>query len=229
MLQIARWSVVIEQHMSARRGTATPMDVEWALAQGRFSILQARPITALPPQAEPLAASEFCPIAMYHIGSHVFAMQAHPEFSREYSRDLMEVRRGLIGDERIAEHEARAARRRQALDGVSHEQPRDAQHGPIRPAPGRRARTRRRLLHHLSAGQCRLAHRRRPRDARRGAVVVQVDQLGEVIGDDFGSKHEFSLRSKSQSLKSEGLIPRCLSNFPFSFFPSSAGPFSPPD
>jgi GMP synthase (glutamine-hydrolysing) len=39
---------------------------------------------------------------MYHIGSHIFAMQAHPEFSREYSRELMEVRRALIGDERIA-------------------------------------------------------------------------------------------------------------------------------
>lgn len=59
-------------------------------------------VTALPPQAEPLAASGFCPVAMYHIGSHVFAMQAHPEFSRAYSRDLMEVRRGLIGDERIS-------------------------------------------------------------------------------------------------------------------------------
>jgi len=59
-------------------------------------------VTALPPQAEPLAASAFCPVAMYHIGSHIFAIQAHPEFSREYSRELMEVRRALIGDERIA-------------------------------------------------------------------------------------------------------------------------------
>lgn len=59
-------------------------------------------VTTLPPGAEALAASDFCPIAMYHIGSHVFAMQAHPEFSRAYSRDLMEVRRGLIGDDRIA-------------------------------------------------------------------------------------------------------------------------------
>ena len=59
-------------------------------------------VTALPPGAEALASSDFCPIAMYHIGAHIFAMQAHPEFSRAYSHDLMEVRRGLIGDERIA-------------------------------------------------------------------------------------------------------------------------------
>ena len=56
---------------------------------------------ALPECAEPLASSAFCPVAMYHVGDHIFAMQAHPEFSREYSRDLMEVRRGLIGGERI--------------------------------------------------------------------------------------------------------------------------------
>ena len=58
-------------------------------------------VTALPECAEPLASSAFCPVAMYHVGDHIFAMQAHPEFSREYSRDLMEVRRGLIGGERI--------------------------------------------------------------------------------------------------------------------------------
>ena len=58
-------------------------------------------VTELPPRAERLAGSEFCPIAMYRIGEHVFAMQAHPEFTRQYSRDLMEVRRTLIGDERI--------------------------------------------------------------------------------------------------------------------------------
>ena len=38
---------------------------------------------------------------MYRIERHVFGLQAHPEFSREYSRDLMTVRRSLIGDARI--------------------------------------------------------------------------------------------------------------------------------
>jgi GMP synthase-like glutamine amidotransferase len=58
-------------------------------------------VTELPARAERIAGSDFCPIAMYRIDDHVFAMQAHPEFSRQYSRELMEVRRGLIGDARI--------------------------------------------------------------------------------------------------------------------------------
>ena len=58
-------------------------------------------VTELPPGAERIAGSAFCPIAMYRVGEHVFAMQAHPEFTRQYSRELMDVRRGLIGDERV--------------------------------------------------------------------------------------------------------------------------------
>ena len=58
-------------------------------------------VSCLPQGARRIAASAFCPIAMYRVGEHIFAMQAHPEFTREYSRDLMEVRRSLIGDERI--------------------------------------------------------------------------------------------------------------------------------
>lgn len=67
-------------------------------------------VTTLPPGAERLAGSAFCPIAMYRIADHVFAMQAHPEFSREYSRALMEVRRTLIGDELIGKGMASLSR-----------------------------------------------------------------------------------------------------------------------
>jgi len=47
VLQIARWSVAIEQHMTARRGVPTPMDVEWAKdgITGDLFIVQARPET----------------------------------------------------------------------------------------------------------------------------------------------------------------------------------------
>ncbi len=67
-------------------------------------------VTKLPPGAERLAGSAFCPIAMYRIADHVFAMQAHPEFSREYSRELMEVRRSLIGDDLIGKGMASLSR-----------------------------------------------------------------------------------------------------------------------
>jgi GMP synthase-like glutamine amidotransferase len=58
-------------------------------------------VVELPPRAEKLAGSTFCPIAMYRVDRHIFAMQAHPEFSREYSRALMTLRRTVIDAERI--------------------------------------------------------------------------------------------------------------------------------
>ncbi len=46
-LQLARWACRIEAHYSARRGKATPMDIEWAKdgLTGELFILQARPET----------------------------------------------------------------------------------------------------------------------------------------------------------------------------------------
>jgi len=67
-------------------------------------------VISLPARAERIAGSAFCPVGMYRIEEHMFALQAHPEFSREYSRDLMEVRRELIGDARIAPGMASLAR-----------------------------------------------------------------------------------------------------------------------
>lgn len=56
-------------------------------------------VTRLPPQASRVAGSAFCPIAMFRVAGHIFAMQAHPEFSKAFSRDLMELRRASIGDD----------------------------------------------------------------------------------------------------------------------------------
>ncbi|MDX1965710.1 MAG: phosphoenolpyruvate synthase [Planctomycetaceae bacterium] len=47
ILQLARWSCVIEDHYSRRRGQSTPMDMEWAKdgRTGELWIVQARPET----------------------------------------------------------------------------------------------------------------------------------------------------------------------------------------
>lgn len=47
ILQLARWACIIEDHYSARRGSPTPMDIEWAKdgQSGDLFILQARPET----------------------------------------------------------------------------------------------------------------------------------------------------------------------------------------
>ena len=47
VLTLARWACVIERHYSEQRGSATPMDIEWAKdgLSGELFILQARPET----------------------------------------------------------------------------------------------------------------------------------------------------------------------------------------
>ena len=55
-------------------------------------------VTTLPDGAELLAKSDFCPNSMFCQGDHIFAMQGHPEFDRAYSRDLMDMRREILGE-----------------------------------------------------------------------------------------------------------------------------------
>ena len=47
VLQLAKWAVLIEEHYTAKRGSDTPMDIEWAKDgfSGELFILQARPET----------------------------------------------------------------------------------------------------------------------------------------------------------------------------------------
>jgi len=53
-------------------------------------------VTELPAGVEVLASSEFCPNYMLQYGSHMMTVQGHPEFSKNYSRALMEKRKNII-------------------------------------------------------------------------------------------------------------------------------------
>ena len=55
-------------------------------------------VQVLPREARLLAASDFCPNAAFAIDNHVFAVQGHPEFTRDYARFLMCRRREALGD-----------------------------------------------------------------------------------------------------------------------------------
>ena len=55
-------------------------------------------VEVLPRGARLLAASDFCPNAAFAIENHVFAVQGHPEFTRDYARFLMCRRRDQLGD-----------------------------------------------------------------------------------------------------------------------------------
>lgn len=54
-------------------------------------------VVALPPGAEVVARTTHCPVAAYMLGPSALAVQPHPEFTAELSRDLIEVRRDRLG------------------------------------------------------------------------------------------------------------------------------------
>jgi len=53
-------------------------------------------VVVLPPEAEVLASSDFCPFYMIQTGDHFFSIQGHPEFTKGYSRALMISREDSI-------------------------------------------------------------------------------------------------------------------------------------
>lgn len=57
-------------------------------------------VTELPAGAEVLASTDHCPVAAFTVGSTVLAIQPHPEFTAPLSRELTDVRSGLMGPER---------------------------------------------------------------------------------------------------------------------------------
>ncbi len=59
-------------------------------------------VLRLPPQAERLLASDFCPNYAFRTAS-ILGIQGHPEFTPAYARALAEARRERIGSERIDE------------------------------------------------------------------------------------------------------------------------------
>ncbi|WP_298628414.1 GMP synthase [uncultured Legionella sp.] len=65
---------------------------EWmSTSRTEFNLLVSHQdqVVELPDGAQLLAGSEFCPNYMMQIDSHFFSVQGHPEFTKEYSRDLM--------------------------------------------------------------------------------------------------------------------------------------------
>ena len=55
-------------------------------------------VIALPDDAVLLAGDAFCPNAAYAIGSHVFSVQGHPEFDKDYVHELLAIRGEDMGE-----------------------------------------------------------------------------------------------------------------------------------
>ena len=64
--------------------------------------------------AKVLASSEFCENAVCQVGDHILTFQGHPEFLPAYSREIMDLRRELIGEDVYAAGVASLAREPQS-------------------------------------------------------------------------------------------------------------------
>jgi len=58
-------------------------------------------VVQLPENSTVLAAAATCPVAMFRVGTTMLGVQGHPEFSKEYTRRLMESRRERIGADKV--------------------------------------------------------------------------------------------------------------------------------
>ena len=58
-------------------------------------------VTRLPENSVVLARSEHCPVAAFRVGDTMLGLQAHPEFTNEYSAALLTDRLERIGADRV--------------------------------------------------------------------------------------------------------------------------------
>ncbi|MDH4119756.1 MAG: gamma-glutamyl-gamma-aminobutyrate hydrolase family protein [Acidimicrobiia bacterium] len=72
---------------------------------GSFRVLNshADQVDKLPRGAEVLGSNEHCPVSVMRLGPRMLGIQGHPEFVPEYSRRLMEVRRGRLIPETVVD------------------------------------------------------------------------------------------------------------------------------
>ncbi len=59
-------------------------------------------VLTLPAGSVLLGASEHCPHAIYRVGERMLAIQAHPELPKAYLEAVIQDRRELIGEEKVA-------------------------------------------------------------------------------------------------------------------------------
>lgn len=77
-------------------------DEVWMLPAGRnFGLLSSHRDQAvrLPAGARPFARTDACPNAGFVLGDQILTFQGHPEFSRDYALDLLNMRQELLGAE----------------------------------------------------------------------------------------------------------------------------------
>ncbi len=79
----------------------TPLGDLCGRAHLHFIVSHQDQVQVLAPGFHRLAGSEFCPNAITHCGHQVLTSQPHPEFVPDYARQLLNIRRACIGEERV--------------------------------------------------------------------------------------------------------------------------------
>jgi len=96
----------VEQGWGVGRQTYQMLEVpEWLEScPAEFSILASHQdqVTQLPDGATRIATSDFCQNAAFTLGDHVLSFQAHPEFTKEFSQGILDLRRQRFGEELYA-------------------------------------------------------------------------------------------------------------------------------
>jgi GMP synthase-like glutamine amidotransferase len=88
------WAVgVHETSVSSRREWMLPFRERIGLPSSHKD-----QVVNLPEGAEPFASTAQCRYSGYTIGDHILTFQGHPEFSKGYSRALMDFRKQLLGE-----------------------------------------------------------------------------------------------------------------------------------
>jgi GMP synthase-like glutamine amidotransferase len=78
-----------------------PAWMEQAPDSYRILMLCQDQVMKLPPNSKVLASSPDCPVGMFTVGDSFLGIQGHPEFSREYDREVFESRVERIGKEKV--------------------------------------------------------------------------------------------------------------------------------
>ena len=86
------WGVVIH-HYSVRR----PLPfMDGAPESFSLQAMHQDQVVGLPPGAEVIAGSEFCPYGALAYGDDALSFQAHPEFGDDFVRELIMTRKGTL-------------------------------------------------------------------------------------------------------------------------------------
>jgi len=89
------WGVGVKAaHVVRRRPWMNP-----AAESFRLLLSHQDQIVKLPPDGEVLAENAHCTVSMFQAGDSFLGMQGHPDFTKEYAKALMHMRKDSIGKE----------------------------------------------------------------------------------------------------------------------------------